>query len=105
MTLRAALNHHARLFACARSPGACLEPSGDWHSRGSRAPTCFHAFSHPSLPTPDPHFARSDRVDCIAGVSLQDIQRDRPHCASSTHFNLHAMEPGAYFEPFGSLPP
>ena len=69
------------LFRCARSSRACLEPSGDWHSRGSRAPACFHAFSHPSLPTPDPHFACADRMDCVAGMSLQDIQRER----SRTH--------------------
>ena len=44
----------AAQLCCARthSPGACLEPSGDRHSRGSRAPACCHAFSHPSLSAP-----------------------------------------------------
>ena len=57
------------------SPGACLEPSGDWHSRASRAPACCHAFSHPSLPTADPQYACSDRRSCITGDWLQDFQR------------------------------
>ena len=90
---------------CASSSRACLEPSGDRHLRGCRAPACCNAFSHPSLPTADPQYACSDRWDCVAGMSLQDIQRDRPHRASSTHFHLHVMEPGAYFHTFSSSPP